>query len=557
MSHSPHAPPVEFDPHVTVRPGPFRQAVCEPLPPGTVAPTPAARTRATDAWGHTVRLVDGRLRIEQDGGEVQPEHLPVERLTCLDTGTDGSIWLGSDRGVVRLDGGRVEYYAGRRWLPDNQVRRVRGRPDGGVEIETAGGECRILFRRLTLEEKAAQYEALTDRRHRRFGYVTTCGLAAPGDLGRWRQHISDNDGLWTAMYAAAEAFRFAVTAEPEAHGKALEALEAILRLEETSGLPGFPARALTHRDEPEFGNHPDGEWHPTPDGQWEWKGDTSSDEIDGHYFAWGILYDLLPDADAKGRIAAVVRRVTDRIIRDGLYLRDVDGRPTRWGVWAPEKLNHDPEWRAERGLNSLEILAYLNVAFHITGDPRYRATAEELIRDHHYALNTLRQKVLPGDFPGAEDNHSDDELAFLAYYSLLRYESDADLRRIYLAGIDRSWNIERPEQCPLWNFIYGAVTGRPCDAEAGVHALQQIPLDLVNHRMTNHHRRDIRLRPDPDRGGRPQVTTPLPWPERPLHKWNGNPYAVDGGNGLEEECGTFWLLPYWLGRFHGLVAATD
>jgi len=555
VSHPPH-PPIEFAPHLTIRSGPFQQAVCERLPAGSLTPGPV-RTRGEVVWGHTLRLDNGRLRIEYaGGGDAPPGELPVERFTCLDTGADGSIWLGAERGVVRLDGGRVEYYAGARWLPDDRVRRVRARPDGPVEIETAGGECRIRFRRLTLEEKAAHYEDLTDRRHRRFGYVTTSGLAAPGDLGRWRHHISDNDGLWTAMYAAAEAFRFAVTADPEARSKALDALEAILRLEAKSGLPGFPARALTHRDEPEFGNHTEGEWHTTSDGQWEWKGDTSSDEIDGHYFAWGILYDLLPDSDARGRIAAVVRRVTDRIIRDGLYLRDVDGRPTRWGVWAPEKLNHDPEWRSERGLNSLEMLAYLNVAFHITGDPRYRAATEELVRDHHYALNTLRQKVLPGDFPGAEDNHSDDELAFLAYYSLLRYEPDPDLRRIYLASIDRSWQIERPEQCPLWNFIYGAVTGRPCDAEAGVRALQQIPLDLVNHRMTNHHRSDIRLRSDPDRGGRPQAAAPLPWPERPLHKWNGNPYAVDGGNGLEEECGTFWLLPYWLGRFHRLVAAT-
>ncbi|MBN2450502.1 MAG: hypothetical protein JXR77_08930, partial [Lentisphaeria bacterium] len=46
---------------------------------------------------------------------------------------------------------------------------------------------------------------------------------------------------------------------------------------------------------------------------------------------------------------------------------------------------------------------------------------------------------------------------------------------------------------------------------------------------------------------------PVPWLERPIHKWNGNPYRLDGGHDETEECGTFWLLPYWMGHFHGMI----
>ena len=51
-------------------------------------------------------------------------------------------------------------------------------------------------------------------------------------------------------------------------------------------------------------------------------------------------------------------------------------------------------------------------------------------------------------------NHSDDELAFLSYYPLLQYETDPELRKVYQESLERSWQIERPERNPLWNFIY-------------------------------------------------------------------------------------------------------
>jgi hypothetical protein len=469
----------------------------------------------------------------------------------------GDLWLGSRHGLLRWRQGRSEYYAGRRWLPDDRVQALAVLEDGSLQVWTAAGACRLSFRPLTLLDKAEHYERLTDARHNRFGYVTGCQLVEPGDLSQTVHHIDDNDGLWTAMYVAAQCFRYAATGSDEARAKARTSMRALLELERQSTVPGLPARALTHRSEPDFGRSRQGEWHPTADGQWEWKGDTSSDEMDGHYFVWGIYWDLVADAAEKAAIAATVRRVTDHIVSHGFTLVDVDGQPTRWGMWAPERLNHDPAWRAERGLNSLEMLSYLKVAAQITGDGSYETAYRRLISEHHYALNTLRQRVRPGDFPGAESNHSDDELAFLAYYNLLRYEQDPGLRELYLASLEYTWQIVRPEGCPLWSFMYGALSGQPCEVEAAVTALRDIPLDLVTWRMTNSHRLDLETRPDPDRFGQPQLARPLPWRERPLHKWNGNPYRLDGGNDLAEECGTFWLLPYWLGRYHGLLAERD
>ncbi|MBI3417405.1 MAG: hypothetical protein HY043_19095 [Verrucomicrobia bacterium] len=72
--------------------------------------------------------------------------------------------------------------------------------------------------------------------------------------------------------------------------------------------------------------------------------------------------------------------------------------------------------------------------------------------------------------------------------------------------------------------------------------------------MRNSHRLDVRLVPDQERHGRRQLTDVLAPDERPVEKWNSNPYVPDDGQGgAAEDDGGYFLLPYWLGRFHGWV----
>jgi hypothetical protein len=411
---------------------------------------------------------------------------------------------------------------------------------------------------MTLEEKARTFEERVRARHLRHGLVASCRLERPGDLRSFKTHSSDNDGLWTAMYVAAEAFRYAVTGSEEALRYARESYRAIERLQTISGIPGFPARSFVENGESTGGG---GEWHPTADGQWLWKADTSSDEIDGHFFVAGIYYDLVADEVEKESIRKNVRAIMDHIIDHGYYLVDVDGKPSTWGVWAPEKLNGDRKWWRERGLNSLEVLSYLAVTEHITGDPKYRAAARELIEKHGYAENTVNQKVLE---PPEEINHSDDELAFLSYYGLLRYERDAKLRKLYLKSLARSFAAEFAELNPLWTFIAaagglerGVVEGRRGDFPtvlAAVLTLQETPMDMVEWRMENSHRRDLERSPLSNRFGKPIARRPVSPAERGGLKYNSDPYRLDdGGGGTEEDDGSFFLLAYWMGRYHQFV----
>ncbi len=153
--------------------------------------------------------------------------------------------------------------------------------------------------------------------------------------------------------------------------------------------------------------------------------------------------------------------------------------------------------------------------------------------------------------------HIDDNLAFTSYVALLRYETDPDLRAIYLSSIEHHWQHERPERSPIWNATYGALTGRPWDAEAAVQSLAEMPLDLIHWRVENSHRSDIEIDPELAAEGIVQASVPLPYDERPMHKWDANPYRLDGGDGKRAEDGTVFLHPYWLARYYGLIAEAN
>lgn len=503
---------------------------------------------------HFLVATDKGLNVS-DGGRgwhafTGADGLPILDLTSVVTAHDGTVWLGSNDGLVRWQHGRWIYLAGGRWLPDNRVTAIAPAHDGSVWVGTPKGLSHVYHRTLTLEEKAAILQKNLESRDRRYGYVTELQLRAPGVVEGAMQEISDNDGLWTSLYIAAQSFRYAMTKAPQAHDQAWRSTKALLRLESLTGLTGFPARAVCNVDEPQFKGRSlrsDSEWHESPvERNWFWKGETSSDEIDGHYFGWYLFSELVANDQEKAEVRATCKRVTDHILDHGYYLMDLDGKPTTWGVWAPEKLNDDPKWWHERGLNSLEILSHLKVAMHLVGDPRYEQAYHELIQKHHYAINALGAKIAGGV------SH-DNQLMFLAYYPLLQLEHDPGLRALYLASLRRSWEYERIEGNPLWNFIYGASTAEACDVEAAVEALREIPLDFIRWKTRNAQRADLKYAATPGRDGKKQVLKPLPWTEAIVHNWDSNPFEVDGGNDLTEADQTVWLLPYWMGRYHRLI----
>ena len=468
------------------------------------------------------------------------------------TASDGAIWTIAERGVVRTDPkappeDRVQYINGQRYLPEDEVAAIAPDESHGVWVRTKTGRIsHIELKPLTLAQKADYFEQRVHARHDRWGQVASSELKEPGNLATNQLRSSDNDGLWTAMYAASQVFRYAVTKSPEALANARKTIGAVLFLEEVTGRPGFPARSWITKDEP---RPRDGQWHWTPDNQIQWKGDTSSDEIVGHFFIYGIAYDLLDDAALKARIAAATRRIMDHILSNGYYLIDVTGKPTTWGRWSPEYFA-SKTGIPDSPLNALELLSFLKTTEHITGDPKYGVEYRKVALEMKYADRSTRQLELR-----EEINYSDEELLMLPAYLLFKYERDPQLLAYYRKAIDGWWeNIQR-EKNPLWTYIYRtAIPDSKVDMAGALWTLYRIPMDLVNWTVSNSWRKDIQWDPKIDRFKKKQALTLLPADERPVMKWNGNPFIVDGGGaGRSEDDGGFFLLAYWLGRYHGFL----
>ena len=475
--------------------------------------------------------------------------LPVGNITATARGSDGAVWLGTTQGLMRLDfsapaSDRCQYLAGQRYLPDDQVQQLLPDDHNGVWARTRTGVSHIELKPMTLSRKADYFERRVHARHDRYGLVADSGLRLAGDVASNQLQDNDNDGLWTAMYAAGECFRYAVTKSPEALANARKSIEAVLFLEEVAGRRGFPARSYIRKGDP---LPQGGKWHWTNDGQYYWKADTSSDEIVGHFFIFSIAYDLLSDEALKRRIAGTCQRIMDHIIDHGYYLVDLDGKPTTWGYWSPDALKRNPD---ERALNSLQLLSFLKTAEHITGVGRYGAQYKKVAWDLKYADLLTRVEE-----SRTEMNNSDEELAMLPYYCVFEYEKDPALLQAYRRGVDGWWKNIRREANPLWTFIY--LTGQPnaaVDLTAAVRTLYRMPLDTIEWTVKNSHRQDLLWAAARDRFGHRETLTLLPPDEQPVSKWNGNPFVVDGGaGGHGEDDGAAFLLPYWLGRYHTFI----
>jgi hypothetical protein len=516
----------------------------------------AATQKFATHFSHDAANLPAGVRHNVDGKPwLHKERGPVAGLMHFATEKSGAIWLGSDQGAARFDRkadhpwDRWQYFHGRRWLSDDSIQNIlveTNAPHLKVWLRTKSGVSLIEWRPMTLAQKAAYFDERIEARHVRHGMVADCSLKAAGDLNSWQPEDSDNDGLWTAIYLGAQAYRYATTRDADAKAKAQRSARLLMRLEEITGHPGFPARSFVSTNEP---RPQGGEWHPTPDGQWLWKGDTSSDELVGHYFGYALYYDLVADDVEKEKVRRVVARITDHLMRHDYDLIDLDGKPTRWGQWS-ERYFETEEGQYEAPLRSIELLAFLRTAHHITSDARYMEAYQDRV-EKGYAGHMRLYRRWTG---GGEINFSDDELAYLSYDPLLRYETDRHLRKLYLDGLRFTWKQIRPTANPLWNYIsvmsgggrmWGSIR------EESRRTLERIPMDMIKWSMKNSDRQDVTFQQESDRFSRQQLTQVLAPDERAVEKWNSNPYRPDGGGGgTSEDDGGFFLLPYWMGRFH-------
>lgn len=523
--------------------------------------------------------------------------LPYNDFTCMAAGPKG-VWFGTANGAIHFRDGQWHFRQGRRWLLDNYVRDIAVDAEGNAWLATSGGVSCIAMTPMTLARKTAFYEDEIEKYHRRtsFGYVSPAELAEPGDKSTAVPVFTDNDGHGMGLYLGAVGLGYAVTGDPAMKQDAARAFRALAFLSEVTqggahpAPEGFIARSVKPTAEPDPNPQFDLEydikrneadslwkiiqprWPVDETGEWYWKNDSSSDELDGHFFGYAIYFDRVCETEAeKDEVREVVRRIIDHVIDHGYNMVDYDGTPTRWGHLSPDDLNRNEAWVVERGLNSYSMLTYLSVAHHITGDPKYREAYIELALDHGYGMNGMTQ---PKDIAGKGTyGQPDDCMAFMNYYHLLRYESDPKLLSMYYRAIHRHWQIEKYEANAFENFVYAACclgkvridqwgeTGLTPPAacfDDAIDTLKRYPLDLIDWPMSNAHRIDMVPLPDhldqkPGTGHGIDGRV-FPIDERNTIRWDRDPWVLTyNGNGTQLREGVHYLLAYYMGRAHGFL----
>ena len=512
--------------------------------------------------------------------------LPNGEITGMVTDSEGRRYFTTSCGLIILHNGKLSYYGYKRWLPDMHATGIVLSPDGSFCVSTASGGISVFkTEMMTLEEKAKRLRAFSEKYNvRKDGFVLERALEHEGVVSEDEGYVctGDNDGLWTGLYLGALCFEYACTKDPEVRAAAHRSLLAMIKLTEITGIEGFTARSIRYIDEAGYGTGVRHEWHHTADkdgNELEWLGETSSDEMVGHFYAYSNYFDLVADDEEKKLIASVVKKILDHILDNKFRLVDTDGVPTTWANWDPDLLNNDHKWIYEKGTNSLQILTFLKAGYHITGDKRYEDAFEYLIRDKHFAMNLMQYKILDGHLLHIDDNHD-----FLMISLLMRYVDDPKLRSVFAMGLTHHWDDEKAEHNAFFNFVYGACTGEQCDIETSVDELADYPMDQILWTLYNSWRDlDWDMRPT-EVGMIPQLYHPLPAHERRINSCDSNRFIADSGIAGEAErlfrksddptaftmfpgtgddhgmylmaC-TNYTHPYWFARYYGLIEEAE
>ena len=340
-----------------------------------------------------------------------------------------------------------------------------------------------------------------------------------------------------------------------------------------------------------------------------YKTDTSTDEIIGHLFIYKIAYDILGDEGEEGQLKELIsdtmRRIAQHFADNGYSLLDATGQGTTWGKTNLDYFNNGMTWE-DNSLNCLVVLNIFKLAAYVTGEQRWEDEYQMLATEEpfryadlcgkyweHLAYVAHKNGFVPEDASEEEVNnwilnylnYSDEEMAMLAYYLLFQMEDDSILLDKYREGLNDWWNSIQHSENPLWYYIYQLAY--PSESKTDYYGnslvetaswtLSRHPIDTIKWSATHPERPDVKA-PDPtqyqgspddeieflNRGPTRDKTTGeirvAPFDERGLHKYNGSTYGLEDINPNQMEGSTTYTLPYWLGRYHGMItpeATTD
>ncbi|NLV40633.1 MAG: hypothetical protein GXY15_05325 [Candidatus Hydrogenedentes bacterium] len=370
-------------------------------------------------------------------------------------------------------------------------------------------------------------------------------------------NMPDN-AYMTGIYTATLSMKHAVTRDPADRERALRSLRALHLLCTVAGKRGVLARAAWPKDRP---TADDGVWRDSPDGVHKWRGDVSTDQVDGVMFGLYFAHELVAGDEEKRMIADDASALLDLIVENNFRIVDVDGKPTVWSKYHPDHV------RKREKMNALLFLQACKITAHVTGDAKYADIYRKYAVDEQCAEAAVEARICVNPLMPRAVNHSDDVLQFLAYAPLMHLETDPALRALYEKSLRRSWegNGRHPGVAPEGNPFYAFVMAKHLDErgglEAGLDTLRRFPFRMKWRPDTIETYRTL-FGFDPDPGPlspEPEEGKPVPVDRRGTtwSAWVQDPYFGsdwDAPDAVMEYNGHDYLLAYWTGRHYGFLS---
>jgi hypothetical protein len=349
-----------------------------------------------------------------------------------------------------------------------------------------------------------------------FGTILDPMYAAPAsDEIIGYTHCGDS-ALWTGAYLAAEAFRYGVTRSPDALTRVKAALSGLKVLSDLTG-DNRLARCMFLSDSPYALGMESEEAHNTihQNSPWIWIGNTSRDQIVGAFFGLGVAYDVVDDAWVKSTVSDLTTRLIGFISRHR---------------WSP---NDDYLSTFELRPESLQML--LQVARHV--NPSNSVHGPFFVAPVDAAVFV--------DVQG-NDSYYKFNLDYMSLYHLVRLQDNDDNRRAY--AIVRSYTaLHQNAFFDIVDRALGAVNfTRDAELCALLGQWLQRPRRAAYVDLTS-------MLPMCGAGACSVVPLVLRPPSDYL--WQRNPFQVSGGSyEIIENAGIDYILPYWMGRYYGVIA---
>lgn len=367
------------------------------------------------------------------------------------------------------------------------------------------------------ESDALAISANIQAKHLPFGTVMDPVYALPTSDQIVGYTRCGDSALWTGAYLAAESFRYNVTRTADALNNVKSALAGLVLLQSVTGdnrlaRCTFPANSpYASGIESEEASNTINQNPPLV-----WVDNTSRDQVVGAFFGLCAAYDLVDDPGVKSTVSNLATLLIGFISRH---------------QWSP-----NDDITSTFVLRPEELQMLLQVARHV--NPSNTVSGPFLVPPVDTGVTVDVQSL---------SSYFKFNLDYMSFYNLVRLQNNSDNFSAYLTV--RRYTASH--QNAFFDMIDRALEGPNAarDAEA---------VSLLNQWLQRPRRDPYVDLTNTVKVCGSEACQPVPVSMRPTTDflWQRDPFQLTGGGlGTIEGAGIDYILPYWMGRYYGVIAA--